>query len=341
MAVPPRVAVVLAGAVAKGAFEAGVLQALARTNVNIVRVVAASSGALNGTLLASAVRTRSLPRGVELLAELWRDNAGWTDVFHANFSDITSRRAVSDSKQVLELLRDRIPPVDRADLEAINLRLLVAPLNGVAGTIGDHAATTFESVRDFESADFATAASLERVFAAATASSAFPFLFAPVELDDIGPCVDGGAVNNTPVKWALEGTLGASLDAIVVVSTTVELRSAPPTELHGLAYAGHLATMLIGERLYRDLHEAEQVNTALASLLALVDRGVIDGAQLASVLTALAWSGRRPVTIVQIRPEADLAGSSFIGFVEPTLRREYLAAGLARGLEVLQRIGWS
>jgi NTE family protein len=340
MAVPLRVAVVLAGAVAKGAFEAGVLQALARTNVNIVRIVAASSGALNGTMLASAVRTRTIARGVELLGELWSQKAGWTDVFHANFRDITARRAVSDSKQVLQLLHDRIPPVDRPDVEDINLRLLVAPLDGVAGTIGDHAATTFESVRDFDGADFATAAKLERVFAAATASSAFPFLFEPVELDDIGPCVDGGAVNNTPVKWALEGTLGASLDAIVVVSTMVELRTAPPAELHGLAYAGHLATMLIGERLYRDLHEAEQVNTQLASLLALVDSGVIDEAQLASVLAALDWSGRRPVKVVQIRPQAELPGSSFSGFVEPALRREYVAAGLARGLDVLQRAGW-
>jgi NTE family protein len=331
---------VLAGAVAKGAFEAGVLQALARTNVNIVRVVAASSGALNGTLLASAVRKRSLLTDVDLLAELWRDNAGWTDVFHANFSDITERRAVSDSQKVLQLLHDRIPPVDRPDVEDINLRLLVAPLDGVAGTIGDHAATTFESVRDFDSTDFATAEKLERVFAAATASSAFPFLFAPVELDDIGPCVDGGAVNNTPVKWALEGTLGASLDAIVVVSTMVELRTAPPVALHGLAYAGHLATMLIGERLYRDLHEAEQVNTQLANLVALVDSGVLDGAQLASVLTALDWSGHRPVTIVQIRPEAELPGTSFSGFVEPALRQQYVAAGLARGLAVLQRAGW-
>ena len=340
MAVPLRVAVVLAGAVAKGAFEAGALQALARTNVNIVRVVAASSGALNGTLLASAVRTRSLQRGTELLAELWRDNAGWTDVFHASFHDITARRAVSDSKQVLHLLRDRIPPVDRSDAEDINLRLLVAPLNGVVGTIGDHPASTFESVRDFESADFATATALERVFAAATASSAFPFLFAPVEVDDIGPCVDGGAVNNTPVKWALEGTLGASLDAIVVIATTLELRTSPPPDLHGLAYAGHLATMLIGERLYRDLHEAEQVNTELASLAALVERGAISAAQLDTVLAALDWSGRRPVKIVQIRPQLDLSGSSFSGFAEPALRQQYLAAGLARGLEVLAAAGW-
>ena len=98
--------------------------------------------------------------------------------------------------------------------------------------------------------------------------------------------------------------------------------------------------MLIGERLYRDLHEAEQTNLALANLAALVDSGAIDGAQLERVLTALAWSRRRPVTIVQIRPQAELPGSSFSGFAEPALRREYLAVGLARGVAVLERVGW-
>jgi NTE family protein len=335
-----RIAVVLAGAVAKGAFEAGVLQAIARTDAEIVRIVAASSGALNGTMLAAAVRSGELRRGTDTLAELWRDHAEWSDVFHASFRDLLARRAVSDQRRILELLRARIPASEPANTAAINLRLLVASLNGVAGTIGDHAATTFEAVLDFTSADFATAASLEHVFAAATASSAFPLVFAPVTVDGVGPCVDGGAVNNTPVKWALEGTLGASLDAIIVIATSVELHTGGTSELHGLAYAGHLATMLIGERLYRDLHEAEGVNTSLANLAALVDGGVIDRAQLAAVLTALDWGGRRPVQIVQIRPLHELPGSSFAGFVEPALRRGYVDAGLARGLEVLGHLGW-
>jgi len=336
----PRIAVVLAGAVAKGAFEAGALQALAQTGAKIVRVVAASSGALNGTLLASAVRTREVVEGTELLAELWRDHAGWTNVFHANLGQAVARRAVSDPKRVLELLRSRIPAIARHDVEAINLRLLVAPLNGIDAAVGDRIATSYEAVCDFESDDFATETSLERVFAAATASSAFPFLFAPVDIDGIGPCVDGGAVNNTPIKWALEGNLGASLDAIVVVATTIERRTAPPSTLHGLAYAGHLATMLIGERLYRDLHEAEQVNSALANLAALVERGTLTLDQLEHVMTALDWRGRRPVSIVQIRPLEELPGSAFSGFAEPSLRRTYVDAGRTRGLEVLQTAGW-
>lgn len=339
MAVPPRIAIVLAGAVAKGAYEAGALQALARANVEIVRIVAASSGALNGTLFAANVRSDQAARGADLLAELWRDDAGWRDAFHLSSHDLISRRAVSDSKRIVDLMRKRIPPV-ATGVKDVNLRLLVAPLYGTTGMVGQHEATTFEAVRDFASADFATAESLERVFTAATASSAFSFLFAPVDVDDLGPCVDGGAVNNTPVKWALEGVMGASLDAIVVISTTIELRPQVPHTLHGLAYAGHLATMLIGERLYRDLKEAETVNVQLANLKALLATGVLDDDQYAQVLAALNWAGHRPVQIVQIRPTKELTGSSFTGFFDAGLREDYVAAGLSRGLEVLNDLGW-
>src|SRR5262249_5578865 len=150
-------------------------------------------------------------------------------------------------------------------------------------------------------ADFATAAALERMFDAVTASAAFPLVFSPVGVDDLGPCVDGGAVNNTPVKWALESPTGGRVDAIVVVAPSVEWRVEPPAGLHGTGLAAHLASMLIDERLYRDLHEAEDVNAALVRLNGLVGRGVIDRGQLEAVLAALEWTGRTTVDIVQIR----------------------------------------
>ncbi len=338
--VPIRIAVVLAGAVAKGAFEAGVLQTLTRANVQVVRIVAASSGALNGTMLASAVRARDARGGADKLVELWRDHAEWNDVFHASFRDVRKLHGVSDRSKILELLRTLIPPSPLDDPEEINLRLLVAPLNGAVGAIGDHPATTFESMREFTSADFATAAGVQRVYDAATASSAFPLVFAPVEVDDLGPCVDGGAVNNTPVKWALDGPVGGLVDAVVVVATSVELRHGPPPELHGIALASHLANMLIGERLYRDLHDTEAINAALGRLEDLVRDGVIDRGQLVRVMTALGWAGMRPVKVVQIRPVGELPGSSFAGFFDEALRRGYAEAGAARAREVLGPLGW-
>jgi predicted acylesterase/phospholipase RssA len=208
----------------------------------------------------------------------------------------------------------------------------------MTGTIGDHQATTYEAIRDFTGADFATAETLEQVFETATASSAFPLVFAPVTLDGLGPCVDGGAVNNTPVARALEGPIGNEVDLIVVVATSVELVTGPPPELHGLSLASHLGSMLIGERLYRDLRETEAANASLARLTALVEGGVIDQVQLDQVLTALDWAGRRPVKVVQIRPVEELPGSSFSGFFEPALRAQYVTAGEQRARDVLAEV---
>lgn len=324
-----RIAVVLAGAVAKGAFEAGALHSLARADVQIVRIVGASSGALNGTMLAAAVRSREVMAGTQRLVELWRDRAEWNAVFHARFS----RAGISDNARIIELLRSEIAP-GPANAE-VNLRLLVAPLFGVPGTIGTRPATTYEAVRDFSSEDFTTEAGLDRIFVAATASSAFPFVFAPVEVEPIGPCVDGGAVNNTPVKHALEGSVGGEIDAIVVIATTVEDRRQPPAELHGMELASHLGGMLIGERLYRDLRETEEVNASLANLDALVADGTLTAAQHERVRAALGWTDRKQVRVIQIRPTAELPGSSFAGFFDPALRSRYLDEGARRATDIL------
>jgi len=329
-----RISVVLAGAVAKGAFEAGVLQALAEKSVEIVRIVGSSSGALNGTLLASAVRKREVARGAAELVELWRDQAGWTDVFHASFDVLRKRQGVSDRKKVLALLEKHVTPSPSG--AEIDLRLLTAPLAGTAGTIGVRPATTYEAMLQFTGKDFATAESLVRVFDGATASSAFPLVFAPVEIDGLGPCVDGGAVNNTPLKWALDGTLHDHIDAIVVVGTQPELRvGAPPTDMHAIELASHLANMLIGERLYRDLHEACEVNASLARLDALVEQGVLDSSQIGAVRTAIGWDGFRNVKIIEVRPLDELPGSAFSGFFDATLRDQYVDAGIARAREAL------
>lgn len=334
------IAVVLAGAVAKGAFEAGVIRALVRADVKIARIVAASSGALNGTVLAASVRTRNLVEGAEALVALWRDHAEWTEVFHVSWRDVLKRDGVSDQSRLLALLRDHIPPTQPADPDDVNLRIIVAALNGCRGAIGAQDATTFEAVCDFDTAAFGSRAGLERVFAAATASAAFPAVFAPVEVDGVGPCVDGGAVNNTPMKWALDGAIGAQVDAIVVVATSVEQRIEPP-DLSGVGLVGHLADMLIEERLYRDLREAEQVNEGLARLGALVEQGVLDGAQLAQVTGAIGWGRRRPIPVIQIRPTTQLRGTAFSGFFHADLRSEHLEAGFNRGLEVLGARGWA
>jgi NTE family protein len=336
-----RIAVVLAGAVARGAFEAGAIRALAGADVEIVRIVAASAGALNGTVLASSVRNRNLRAGAEALNALWRDHATWSEVFHPSLRDILARDGISDQKRLLALLREHVPPAQPADPADINLRIVVAPLNGCRSSVGQHPATTFEAICDFDTTAFASSEALEGMFAAATASAGIPVVFAPIDIDGLGPCIDGGMVNNTPMKWALDGSVGTEVDAIVIVATSVELSTEPVADLGFLGMVGHFAEMLIDERLYRDLREATQVNDTLARIDALVQDGVLDCAQHARVMAALGWTGRRTVQVVQIRPTAALRGTAFSGFFHADIRSEQLEAGFARGQEVLRALGWS
>jgi NTE family protein len=336
-----RIALVLAGAVAQGAYEAGVIRALARANVEIVRIVAASSGALNGTVLAAGVRARDPIAGAETLSMLWRDHAEWNDVFHASFRDLLKRDGLSDQKRLLGLLHEHVALRAVADPAPINLRLIVAALRGCQGQIGDRPATTFESVRDFFSDDFGSRDGLDGVFNAAVASAAFPLVFAPVEVPGVGPCVDGGAVNNTPMKWALGGEIGAAIDAIIVVATSVEQRTEPVDTSGFRSLIGHIAGMLIEERLYRDLREAAQLNDGIAGLEALVRQGQLSAEQYAHVMRALGWTGRRVVDLISIRPVAPLRGNAFAGFFDADLRAEHLETGYIRGLEVLGGLGWS
>ncbi len=336
---PKTIAVVLAGAVARGAFEAGVIRALAEANVRIVQIIAASSGALNGTMLAAAVRDGKVPSVSETLKDLWLEHASWTEVFHAKPSALIRGEGVSDQTKLRKLLHDHIQPSQLPADAEISLRIMVAPLQGALGKIGDAPATTYEAFADFDTTTFASQPELDAMFTAATASAAFPIVFTPVEVGALGPCVDGGTVNNTPVAHALDGPFGDQLDAVVVVSTAVE-QATRPAELHGVGLIGHLAEMLIDERLYRDLREAVDVNTGLAALDTLVTTGQLTAAQRDLVLAAIGWNGRRQIELIRIRPVTEIQGNAFSGFFDRQVRADLLDAGYQRGHDVLKALGW-
>jgi NTE family protein len=331
-----KIALVLAGAVAKGAYTAGVLHRLVRSKVEIVRIVAASSGSLNGTLLASGIHAREIARVADQLVEVWSDRAEWNQIFHVSFGDLLRGEGISDDKRVLALLREYIKPHSGAG-DAIDLRLVVAPLHGSNGRIGAQPATTFEHVLAFSGDAFDSAATLESLFSAAAASAALPVVFSPVDvaIDALGPCIDGGTVNNTPIKWALEGPIGRSVDAIVVVTTTPEtLPPVPESQpIAGAHLVSRLAELLINERLYRDLREATHVNAQLHALAAL--RGTHGDAAIDDVMTAIGWQARREVEIVTIRPSTSLAGTAFSGFFDRALRERYIGLGQADAEQIL------
>lgn len=69
---PLRIGLVLAGGGARGAYQAGVVQYLARANANVKAIAGASIGALNGAVVGCA---ESLEAGAGRLVELWREVA--------------------------------------------------------------------------------------------------------------------------------------------------------------------------------------------------------------------------------------------------------------------------
>ena len=321
-------AVVLAGGVAKGAFEAGALDALIERGVRLSQVVGASSGALNATLLAAGIRAGRARDATRRLVELWRDDARWMRFLHVSLRDLFARTGVSDSKDILQLLREEVPRIATAAVSPVRLRIVVAALQGVADALDGQPSTKFEAVLAFADGDFDAdaEATRERIYNAAAASSAFPLLFHPVDVPSLGPCCDGGAVNNTPIQLATQ----EGIDEVIVISPyPAEFGAAPA--LHGVELVSRLVDILIQERVHRDLREAHETNDAIARLRALADDGTLSAAQLDAVLRAF---GAKPLRIIAIRPAAELPGNAFAGFLRRDLREQYIAAGRAAALAV-------
>lgn len=321
-------ALVLAGAVAKGAFTAGALAVLSepatkdRLGLDFTRIVGASSGALNGVYYAAAIRSGNETSAGERLADLWIDDASIGGAFDFSLRDIASGLGLSTQEKLVTLLRREIAPsTGRAPIE---LQLIVTNASGETVTIGGEPATTFEYVVDLAATDFDSPDGLERAFTAAVASAALPGVFAPVAMSVEGRTIqamDGGVVDDTPLSRALDGA--PDIGRVFVCAPFPRVR-AEPQPLHGLELAGHVFDLLVQQRLVRDLQRVERTNRLLGSLPTLVP----DDLRREELLEQLGLAGRRPVQVVEIRPDAELPGNAFSGFTSAALRRQYVSAGL-------------
>lgn len=327
-----KTALILAGAVAKGAFEAGVLDVLSPhvERLGITRIIGASAGALNASLFSVAIRTRSESRVAKSVVDLWSDAATWRNVVDLNLRDIWTRTGLATADRVLPLMRRAVEGLSSPEPRSVAVTLVVTALAGQTKLLQGQPATTFEGGVTFADSELDDPAARERLLQVALASAAFPVLFAPVTVPGVGPCIDGGAVNNTPIGLALDES---SVSRVVVVSPE-PLRITPPEPLAGLNLLGHIAEILINERIFRDLHTAESVNGYLEKLDALGAEGV-SADVIERVKGVLGW---RPLEIVQIRPEKTLPGNAFEAFGSHELRQEYVDAGRAAAREQLGKL---
>jgi predicted acylesterase/phospholipase RssA len=327
-------ALVLTGSALKGAFAAGVLSVLcdrevkARLGIDIRRIVGSSSGALNGAYFAASIRMGQEAIAGEGLVRVWVDDATLSNVFSPTLRGIFGLRGLFDTDGMLSVMRRRL--VARPGTEHIDLRVVLTDAGG--RPVGDPPMTTYEQVVSFSDEDFDTEPSLDRVRKVAAASASVPVLFVPARVDLDGrtfDALDGGLVDTTPLGAALGGS-----DVRRVFVVTPFPRVVPPPRLRGLALLAQLLDILTEERLTRDLRTAQKINRALHELAQIVP----EEARRARLLDAVGWPGRRPVRIVEIRPEEPLPGHSFSGIFSQVLRESYVRAGVDAATRVLATI---
>jgi predicted acylesterase/phospholipase RssA len=326
--------------VTKGAFEAGVLQVLAQRGIAVERIIAASSGALNGVVYAAGVRARRERAAAAELVSLWENHGGFRDVLHLSLGDILCLRGISDQKNLYALLHGSVLPSNVADPAPIELHLIAAPLRGSEGSTLDEPATTYTKVVSFGGEWFDEQEALNRVLTAATASAALPILYAPVDLPGLGPCVDGGLVANTPIRYAYGEDEGASIDAILVVAATPSFLGQSVRDYRGGNLVAHVVDMLFSEWVYQDLRASRAVNQRLRAVAALAEKKGWSLEEQEETRAALGWEKRHVVPILSIRPITSLPGTLFSGFTDAGIRRQYVASGRERARDVLDRLGW-
>jgi predicted acylesterase/phospholipase RssA len=321
-------ALVLPGAVARGAFEAGVIQVLAENDVRIDRIVATSSGALNGLAYAAGIRSGREKELADKLVQYWIENGEWNNSLSFNPLTWIKGSGLSSQSGLIKMMREMITPCEASARREVEFRIIVSPLKGVTSRIGQIPATTFEKGLEYGNEDFDSQERLETLFKSVSAACAFPGLFSPVDLDGLGPCIDGGAVNNAPIGYALR-ELGTNR-VIMPIPFPALMTQDPKTSGFGLV--NQLIEILINERLFRDLSDAELMNESFDQLGAMVLQGLLTQEQFELVTNTLQL---RKVETTEVRPLRHLEQSSFSGFFKKADRVELIAEGRKAALRCL------
>jgi NTE family protein len=316
-----KTSVILAGGVARGAFEAGALKVLSEHGIPVSHVVAASSGALNGILYAAGIRAGRENDAAKRLITLWQEDGDWCHTLDFSAAEFVKGHGISTTAKLVQLMRREVESiVSVPPCRPAALTLVAASVDGETRYIDGKPNTTFERRVTFTDKTFDSPQGRDKIYEFAAASAAFPGLFAPVEVQGVGPCLDGGLVNNSPIGAAIEH--GAQR-IILIAPTAAEV---PPSGVaSGIGLISQVADLLFAERLFRDVRRAQRVNVVLEMLEQAVCDGTITPEQFAMLTDQLGWHSR--IELISIRPSKPLAGTAFSGFFHRELRSDYIREG--------------
>jgi NTE family protein len=280
-----RVAVVVAGAGARGGYEAGVLAELIprlhNMGVTVSMYVGTSAGAINATLFTAFAHLPPAEQAERAL-DVWREITV-SDVFESpvRTSPAVALRFVGQTLQVpgarVTSLLDTGPLRHTAEtaIDWTQLRSNIAERAltlAVVATSGDNGRTVVFVDRppdagplppsddsrpiDYVGADIGPSHVL--------ASAAIPIAFPPIKIDGEGWFLDGGLRLNAPLKPAI--ALGA--DAIVAVAThplndppPTRVPHAPPPDVDDMLV--QLIDIALVDRMVEDARTLRRVNTLI------------------------------------------------------------------------------
>jgi predicted acylesterase/phospholipase RssA len=254
------------------------------------------------------------------LVTAWIEKGGWFDTFKLNPLNLIRGRGLSGHEGLSELIKAVIKPCTHSEKKDIEVRIIITPLNGVEGNIGDKPATTFEKVVSFTGEDFDTEEGLARIFQVTLAACSFPGIFSSVNVAGLGPCVDGGAVNNAPIRYAIDYI---DVSHIIMPVPFPEMMQVPKS-MGGFGLLGHLIEILINERLYRDLKTAQTTNADVKALKDMVKKNQLSNGQFEEIKKLL---NIKTVNIHEVRPKVNLKVGSFSGFFSKSDRMKLVEEG--------------
>jgi len=327
---------VLAGAVAKGAFEIGAAQVLARRPRRITRVAATSSGALNAAILGTGLAFDQFPAAVDVATELWKREGSWTGIAHLSLGALMHLEGALDTTKLAALVKEGIAQVAEGAgvvaahscADALKVTLITADLQGVRC---DGVLPTYERPLQFTATDFRDPARWDAIATAAAASASFPGLFSPTLVGG-DPCVDGGAVNNAPISYLLDDE--SAIESVITITAQPRVPGPLPAPLGGSNLISHLAEVLTNERLSRDLLQADKTNARLQAVEDVMNKLNVSAEAAKAIKAALGW---RYLGQTLICPATSLPGTSFAGFGDAKLRAGYIAAGVEAAEKALQQ----
>jgi NTE family protein len=176
----PMTALVLAGGGTRGAVQIGMLQVLTEHGFRPDRIYGSSVGAVNGVAFAGNPTRQGVERMTEVWSALTRDTVYRQGRLHGPWLYVQQRDSVYANTGLRKVIEDGV--------EFERLEDAVIPVEVVATSLTDGRERwfTYGPATD-----------------AVLASAAIPAIFPPVEIDG-ERFIDGGVVNNVPIRRAAE-----------------------------------------------------------------------------------------------------------------------------------------